>query len=115
MGEELVSYLCVGAIQYEDATQYHRRFEVVVAKGNHNERDLELHKIPNAYTRWLNADISVVLGMIRSMGISKRCCVLCIAGTHALVVGDRVLFNVHVCRSKKSGEVAVRVDILMEG
>ena len=112
MGEELVSYLCVGAIQYEDATQYHRRFEVVVAKGNHNERDLELHKIPNAYTRWLNADISVVLGMIRSMGISKRCCVLCIAGTH---VGDCVLFNVHVCQSKKSGEVAIRVNILMEG
>ena len=115
MGEELVSYLCVGAIQYEDATQYHRHFEVVVAKGNHNERDLELHKIPNAYTHWLNADISVILSMIRLMGISKRCCVLCIAGTHALVVGDHVLFNVHVCRSKKSGEVAVRVDILMEG
>ena len=94
MREELVSYLCVCAVQYENATKYHRRFEVVVAKGNHDKGDLKLHKAPNAYACWIDADISVPNQDGDQMRVSERCCVLCI--THALVVGDRILFNVHV-------------------
>ena len=65
-------------------------------KGNHNERDLKLHKIPDAYAyaSWLDADVSVV-SVVLSIDVSKRCCVLCI--TYTLVVGDHVLFNVNMC------------------
>ena len=59
-----MSDLCICTIQYEDTAQYHRRFEVAVTKGNHNEGDLKLNKTPNAYAFGLDADISVESGVL---------------------------------------------------
>ena len=59
-----MSDLCICTIQYEDAAQYHCRFEVAVMKGNHNEGDLKLDEIPNAYAFGLDADISVESGVL---------------------------------------------------
>ena len=89
-----MSDLCICAIQYEDTAQYHRRFEVAVTKGNHNEGDLKLDEIPNAYASGLDADISVE-SVVLSIETTNKCCVLCVA--HALMVGDCVLFDVHMC------------------
>lgn len=50
-------YLCVGAVQYKNATQYHRDLEFIVAKRNHDERNLKLNNIPNRYTCRLYCDI----------------------------------------------------------
>ena len=57
-------------------------------------RDLKLPKVSNAYACWLDADISVTYWYDDQMGVSERCCILFI--THVLVVGDHILFNVHM-------------------
>src|SRR5258705_9234403 len=51
------SYLCVGAVQYKNTTQYHHGLELSVTKWDHDERDLKLYNIPHGDTYWLHCDI----------------------------------------------------------
>ena len=41
-GEWSDYYLCVSAVQYKNATDYHRDLELAVTKRDHDERDLKL-------------------------------------------------------------------------
>jgi hypothetical protein len=59
-GEVSVCYLCVSAVQYKNATDYHRDLELAVTKRDHDERDLKLHDIPNGYACRLNCDVSAI-------------------------------------------------------
>jgi hypothetical protein len=50
-------YLCEGAVQHKNATQYHRDLELVFAKGDHDERYLKLDDVPHRYARWPYCDV----------------------------------------------------------